>query len=89
MELVGAATGDDVDDGAGVASEFGIESVGDDAELLGGVGIGGGKAAGDAGDGGVVVVGTVKQEVVVAVALAVAVAVSVEVAVGMVVAVLV
>ena len=40
VELVGARLCDDVDDGAGVATVFGIEGIGDDAKLLDGVGRG-------------------------------------------------
>ncbi len=71
MVLVTATAGDDVDDGPGVATELGVEVVGDDAELLSGVRIGGGDAGLATGDRGVVVIRTIEHEVVVAVALAV------------------
>ena len=68
---IGTALGHDVDDGAGVAAVFGIEGVGDDAEFLSGIGIGIQNAVGNAGDRGIVIINTVKQEIIVPLARAV------------------
>ena len=53
----------------GISTELRVEVVGDDTELLSGVGICGGDAAGNSGNGGVVVVGAIEHEIIVAVAL--------------------
>ncbi len=71
VELVAAAARDHIDHRAVVAAEFRREVVGDDAELLGGIGILRGEAGWSARNFGVVVVGAIEHEIVVAFAASV------------------
>src|SRR3984885_7008659 len=71
VKLVGATAGDDVDDGAVVAAVFRSEIIGEHAEFFGGVGIFGDQSAERARHVGIVVIGAVQEEIVVALASAV------------------
>src|SRR3984885_15513953 len=71
MEIVGSTARDHVNDCAVVAAVFGREIVGKDAKFLGGIGILRSDAAQAAGNVGIVVGGSIKQEIVIALAAAV------------------
>ena len=68
VEIVAAATGDDVNDSPVIAAVFGSEIIGEDAEFLRRVWIFGDEAAEGAGNVGVIVVRAIQQEIVVALA---------------------
>ena len=59
MQVIGAASGDHVDDGPRVPAEFRIEIVGNDPEFLSGIGVDAKDTASRTRNGSVVVVDTV------------------------------